>query len=119
MKRKNLLGGISIFCALLLLAICSTFVAGQQGTSTVRGLVKDPQGNVVPGASVKLTNLGTNLSRSTTTSDTGTYSFDFIQVGDYRLEVEAKGFKKAFVNEVHALVAKAATIDVQIGRAHV
>jgi hypothetical protein len=114
MKRKNLLGGVSIFCALLLLAVHSTFVVGQQGTSTVRGLVKDPQGNVVPGASVKLTNLGTNLSRSTTTSDTGTYSFDFIQVGDYRLEVEAKGFKKAFVNEVHALVAKAATIDVQL-----
>jgi len=114
MKRKNLLGGVSLLCALMLLAIYSTLIVGQQGTSTVRGLVKDPQGNVVPGASVKLTNLGTNLSRSTTTSDTGTYSFDFIQVGDYRLEVEAKGFKKAFVNEVHALVAKAATIDVQL-----
>src|ERR1044072_3664958 len=109
MKRKNLLGGISIFCALLLLAICSTFVAGQQGTSTVRGLVKDPQGNVVPGASVKLTNLGPNLSRSTTTSDTGTYSFDFIQVGDYRLGGGGKGFKQGFGKEESVPGATAAT----------
>src|SRR4029453_2554596 len=104
----------SIFCALVLLTIYSTLVVAQQGTSTIRGVVKDPQGNVVPGAAVKLTNLGTNLSRTTTTSDTGAYSFDFVQVGDYRIEVEAKGFKKALVNDVHVLFAKPATVDVHL-----
>ncbi|HEX7294381.1 MAG TPA: TonB-dependent receptor, partial [Pyrinomonadaceae bacterium] len=114
MKRKNDfgLGLLSTFCALMLLTIYSTVVFAQQGTSTIRGVVNDPQGNVVSGASVTLTNLGTNLSRTTTTNDTGAYSFDFVQVGDYRIEIEAKGFKKAVVNEVHALVAKAATVDV-------
>src|SRR5262245_6208883 len=97
MKRTNLLGGglLSILVVLIILLIHSSAVMAQQGTSTVRGVIQDPQGNVVAGAAVTLTNLGTNQSRSTVTSDTGAYSFDFVQVGDYRLEVEAKGFKKA------------------------
>src|SRR5262249_578326 len=108
MKRKNLLpfGLVSILSTLMLLAVSSITAIAQQGISTVRGVVKDPQGNVVPGATVTLTNLGTNLSRTTTTSDNGSYSFDFVQVGDYRLEVEVKSFKKAVINDVHALVAK-------------
>src|ERR1041384_5668740 len=116
MKRKNLFGtcSVSLLVALVLLAVCATVGLAQQGTSAVRGVVKDPQGNVVPGASVTLTNLGTNLSRTTTTNDSGAYSFDFVQVGDYRLEVEAKGFKKALVNDIHALGANAATADVQL-----
>ncbi|HEY8225344.1 MAG TPA: carboxypeptidase-like regulatory domain-containing protein, partial [Pyrinomonadaceae bacterium] len=116
MKRKNLLGGglVSILIIVIFLMIQSSAVMAQQGTSTVRGVIKDPQGNVVAGAAVTLTNLGTNLSRATVTSDSGAYSFDFVQVGDYRLEVEAKGFKKAFINDVHALVAKATSVDVQL-----
>jgi hypothetical protein len=116
MKRKNLLGGgsVSILCALLVLAISSIAIMAQQGTSNIRGVVTDQQGNVVAGASVTLTNLGTNSSRSTTTNENGAYSFDFVPVGDYRLEVEAKGFKKAFMNDVHALVAKSTTTDVQL-----
>ena len=116
MKRKNLLGGdlVSILVVLAILMIHSSAVMAQQGTSTVRGVVNDPQGNVVAGAAVTLTNLGTNLSRATVTNESGAYSFDFVQVGDYRLEVEAKGFKKAISNDVHALVAKATTVDVQL-----
>ena len=116
MKRKNLLGtySVSILAALVILLVYSIVGVAQQGTSTVRGVVKDPQNNVVAGASVTLTNIGTNLSRTTTTNDSGAYSFDFIQVGDYRLEVEAKGFKKAVMTDVHALVSTATTADVQL-----
>src|SRR5215813_8491226 len=115
MKSKNLQGGCLVsILAFVLLTVCSTVGNAQQGTSTVRGVVKDPQDNVISGASVTLTNLGTNLSRTTTTNDTGSYLFDFVAVGDYRLEVEAKGFKKAVMNDIHALVAKATTADVQL-----
>jgi hypothetical protein len=116
MKRQSLLGSGSglILGTLLLLVVCSITAIAQQGTSSVRGTVKDPQGNVVAGATVTLTNLGTSVSRTTTSSENGTYSFDFIQVGDYRLEIEAKGFKKAVVPDVHALVAKATSVDVAL-----
>ncbi len=116
MKRHSLLGSGStlILSALLLLFVCSITAVSQQGTGAVRGIVKDQQGNVIAGASVTLTNSGTSVSRTTTTNESGAYSFDFIQVGDYRLEVEAKGFKKAVVPDVHALVAKATPVDVQL-----
>ena len=51
MKRHTAAFTLSI--VVLLLAAAFT-VVGQAGTSTVRGVVTDPQGNVVPGASVKL-----------------------------------------------------------------
>ena len=116
MIRKNFLGSrtVLILSALLVALACSINVVAQQGTSTIRGVVKDQQDNVVPGAAVTLTNMGTNQVRTTTTSDSGSYSFDFVQVGDYHLEVEAKGFKKAIMNDVHALVAKATNVDVQL-----
>ncbi len=113
MKRQSLLGSSSavVLSALLLLVVCSITAVSQQGTS-LRGTVKDQQGNVVAGAAITLTSVGTGVSRTTTTNDSGTYSFDFIQVGDYRLEVEAKGFKKAVVTDVHALVSKVTPVDV-------
>src|SRR6267142_4633858 len=116
MKRQSLMGSGSalVLCSLLVLVVFSITASAQQGTSTVRGVVKDPQGNVVPGASLTLTNLGTSISRTTTSSDNGTYSFEFVQVGDYRLDVEAKGFKKAVITGVHALVAKATPVEVQL-----
>jgi hypothetical protein len=114
MKRHRLLGSSSgsVLSLLFLLVVCSTTALSQQGTANVRGIVKDQQGNVVAGATVTLTNSGTSVSRTATSSENGAYSFDFIQVGDYRLEVEAKGFKKAIVSDVHALVAKATAMDV-------
>lgn len=102
----------------LLVGLCLLLLAapalGQGATSSVRGAVTDPQGNVVAGATVTLTSAGTNQVRTATTSDNGTYSFELIQVGDYSLEVEAKGFKKGQVTGIHALLAKATTADVTL-----
>jgi hypothetical protein len=98
----------------LVLLASSIFVCAQQGSSTVRGTVKDPQGNVVTGATVTLTNVGTTSSRTTTSSDSGNFSFEQIPVGDYKLEVESKGFKKAQITGVHASVASPTAVEVQL-----
>ncbi len=100
--------------ALIIASIGSLTAFGQAGTATLRGVVKDPQGNVVSGATVTLTNLGTTTSRTTTTSDLGAYSFELVPVGDYRIEVEGKGFKKAVVTDVHALVSKVTPVDITL-----
>lgn len=115
MKSKNLLRGIvqglSTFVMLSLVAVT---VLAQQGTSTIRGTVVDPNGNVVTGATVTLTNTGTGATRTATTTDAGVYAFDFLAVGDYKVEVEASGFKKKAVTDIHALVAKSTTVDVAL-----
>jgi hypothetical protein len=115
MKSKNLLRDFVQGCStLVLLLFCAVAVFSQQGTSAVRGTVADPNGNVVSGASVTLTNLGTNATRTTTTTDAGVFVFDFISVGDYKIEVEATGFKKKAVTDIHALIAKSQTVDVAL-----
>lgn len=112
--RISLRSSARFLSALLVIGLFALPVFTQQGTSTVRGTVTDPQGNVVAGANVTLTNVGTANSRSTTTTDAGVYVFDFIPVGDYKVEVEAPGFKKKAVTDIHALVAKPVTVDVPL-----
>src|SRR5258708_7932557 len=80
--RSRFVLALSTFLVLL---ASSIFVCGQQGTSTVRGTVKDPQGNVVTGATVTLTNVGTTAARTTTTTDNGGFSFEQVAVGDYKI----------------------------------
>lgn len=113
MKSKKLLRDIVRgWSTLVVLSFFAVAVLAQQGTSTVRGTVTDPQGNVVTGATVTLTSVGTGATRTATTTDAGVYAFEFIAIGDYRLEVEAAGFKKKAVTDIHALIAKASTVDV-------
>ena len=115
MKSRNLLRGIVQGCtAFVLLALFAVSALAQQGTSTIRGSIKDPQGNVVSGASVKLTSMATNATRTTTSSDQGVFTFESIPVGDYKVEVEAAGFKKGVVTDVHAVISMPTPVDVQL-----
>lgn len=115
MKTRFFLSSATRFAsALLLVGVCALAVLAQQGTSNVRGTVKDPQGNVVSGASVKLISITTNAARNATTSSDGHFSFEAVQVGDYRVEVEAPGFKKGVVTDIHALVSSPTSVDVTL-----
>ena len=117
MKRLSFRLGriVSVWCGILLfLACCGSVLAQSGGTSSVSGIVVDPQGNVVAAASVTLSSDAKNFSRTQTTSDTGSFSFSLIPPGQYHLEVEANGFKKAALSSVSALVAKATTLTVQL-----
>ena len=111
--KSTLLGGraAALFGALLLSLLAST-AALAQSTSTVRGTVADPQGNVIAGATVTLTNTETNATRTQTSSESGVYTFELIPPGNYRVEVEAAGFKKSIVTDVQALVAKPTEVAV-------
>ncbi len=102
--------------------VASTFVFltvvalawGQTGTSTIRGTITDPQSRVVAGAKVTLTNTATNATRTTTSTEAGAYAFELITPGTYRIEVEAKGFKKKALEGVQAQIAKPTQSDVQL-----
>jgi len=98
----------------VLLSVGSMTALGQSSTSSVRGTVGDPQGKVVSGATVTLTNTETNAARNTTTSDSGTYVFEQVTPGPYSIDVQATGFKKGIVTNVQALVAKPTEVNVQL-----
>jgi hypothetical protein len=80
----------SAFCVLSL-----NYAAHAQSTfGTVLGTVRDPSGSVIPMAKVELVNTGTNAIRETETNSNGGYQFVNIDVGTYRLSIDAAGFQK-------------------------
>lgn len=104
--------------ALLLLVLFAPSAAlPQLTTSRLDGTVKDQSGAVVPGASVTLTNMGTNLKATARTNESGLYVFPQVLAGRYRIGVEISGFKQAVVNDVKIEVAVPATlnIDLEVG----
>ena len=97
-----------------IVVLAASLLFGQIGTSTIRGTVTDQQGRVVGTATVTLTNVATNAVRTTKTGDAGAYVFDFLIPAEYRVEVEAKGFRRGLVDNVKALIGKPTEANVQL-----
>ncbi|HXR99329.1 MAG TPA: carboxypeptidase regulatory-like domain-containing protein [Pyrinomonadaceae bacterium] len=85
-----------------------------QGNATLTGSVTDPNGATVAGATVKATNIGTNISYDTQSTDAGLYRFPTLPVGVYRINVEATGFKSSQIDNVTLTVAQTVTQDVKL-----
>jgi Carboxypeptidase regulatory-like domain len=106
-------GFIKALFALCIGLIVTGVIWGQAGTATVRGDVTDPQGKQVSAASVTIRNASTGFVRTQQTNSAGSFSFELIPPGDYAIEVEATGFKKA-VRNVNALVSAIVDADVRM-----
>jgi hypothetical protein len=89
MKTSERIVGLTYLVVASLLISSACFA---QGGGKITGIVKDPSGAVIPGATVSLTNTATGARRSTTTDDQGAYSFPALPVGQYDLEARATGF---------------------------
>jgi hypothetical protein len=83
------------FVAGATLWVCLTVMAiGQVESGRVVGTVRDDSNAVVPGATVSVTNTETNVTRTTTTSDSGEFVVAELKPGTYTVTVERSGFKK-------------------------
>src|SRR6478609_1749678 len=74
----------------------SLLPAGAQSTvatGSIQGTVTDPNGAVVQGATVTITNKGTGQSSGFTSSSSGTYASGALIPGQYDVKIEAKGFQ--------------------------
>lgn len=69
-------------------------VWGQRTTATVFVMVDDPSGASVPNAAITLTNPATGARFSAAADAEGNAVLNFIPVGEYRMEIEARGFKQ-------------------------
>jgi hypothetical protein len=95
------LAAASHVCFLLaLLVFCAPRMAAQGLFGTISGTVTDQSGAVVPGATVKVTNVNTNVATTLTTSEAGVYNAASLNPGIYNVEAEAKGFKTALVKGI-------------------
>src|SRR5678816_3072783 len=80
-------------CTIILLLVLVNTVVGQTSKGFVVGTVTDPNGAAVAGATVKATNTATGVSRETSSQEDGSYRFDAVDPGTYKLDVTAAGFK--------------------------
>ena len=108
------------FCLALLSVLVlalAAFAQVQNGQFT--GTVTDPSGAAIPNAKVTVTNLGTNLSVSANTNQTGNFTATQLPVGTYKLTVEAPGFKTASNTNVALSAGTIAHVDfkMQLGQA--
>jgi hypothetical protein len=75
------------------LALVSFAASGFAQTGTVTGQVFDPAGALVPGATVTAVSDSTGLTRTSTTTSAGIYSFAALPPSVYTVTVEASGFQ--------------------------
>jgi Carboxypeptidase regulatory-like domain/TonB dependent receptor len=88
-----------------------------QTVGQITGVVTDPSGSIVVGATVTITNSQTNVSRPTTTNNAGNYAFPALQPGVYNVKAEMHGFQREVREGVELQVEQIARIDfhLQIG----
>ena len=103
----------SIFFAALAVALAYLAPAFAQSlTGTLRGVVLDSQGQMVPGASITLTSEGTGVSQTLASSSAGVYTIPDLAAGWYKIKVDAKGF--ALYERTHIQVLASQVTDVTV-----
>ena len=84
LELRRLIGTVML---LWMLALANS-VHGQVTTGTVRGVVKDQAGAVIPGATVTITDPDTKTSQTAQSGSGGEYQFNNLQVGTYVITVQ-------------------------------
>src|SRR3984893_282974 len=104
------------FTSLLFLAMCALTVMAQSQASTgqIVVTVKNPNGELVPGATLTVTNPATGLSRTLTTNDQGGLCAVTPPSGEYTIDVEAPGCDKFTQTGYKVEVGTAITADITL-----
>ncbi|HEV8367506.1 MAG TPA: TonB-dependent receptor [Pyrinomonadaceae bacterium] len=93
---------------------CVIVATGQTNKGGISGTVFDPNGAVIPGAIVTVTNVGSNHQIVVTTNESGAYSVSSLDPVIYSIAVEANGFKKTVLAKVKVDTATTATANVTL-----
>ncbi len=81
---------------------------------SIVGNVKDATGATIPGATVSVTNKGTNIRRQVITDESGGYSFVDLSTGSYGLKISQQGFKTFEQTEVTVALNSVTRLDVAL-----
>ncbi len=100
------------FSFLFLMALSSSRLFGQATElGQITGRVTDPQGGVMPNATVKVINNGTGVQRDATSDNDGFFAARSLVPGVYRVEVSAPSFQTQVQDNIKLDVAAAITLE--------
>ena len=99
--------------ALMLVLLPAATVFAQSDTGSLAGTVKDPNGAIVPNASVTARNQKTGEERTATTNSDGTFSIPVLKASTYTVTVGATG-QGAIVKDVVINVGRETNLNVPL-----
>jgi hypothetical protein len=102
-----------VLCASVLIGFLSSFtLQAQDASGRVIGTITDPQGAIVAGAKITVTNADTKVPRSTVTNRAGQYQILEIPIGRYTVTAEQPGFSKVVTDAQDLLINQSLRIDI-------
>ena len=104
----------SLLLSIFALLCSSVAVHAQEATGRVIGTVTDPQGALVPGADVRVTETTTLRSRDTKTDGNGAYQVLALPIGTYQVRVTKPGFTPAVTAGQHLEINQSLRVDVPL-----
>ena len=106
--------GLATIAGVVSALLTATPLHAQVATGAILGNVSDSSGAAVPGATVTATNVDTQLTRDTTTDESGQYALRLLPLGNYKVEVTLTGFKTFSQTGILLEVGRNARIDATI-----
>jgi len=105
---------LALLMLLFPMAISGGLLFGQAtATGTILGTITDKSDAVIMGAQVVVTSKATGATRTATTSDTGSYRFDFMAAGSYEVKITKDGFRTV-LQTAELLVGQSATVNASL-----
>ena len=101
------------FLVLILAAICATGVHAQFRAS-IQGTVTDPDGAVIPGATLTLTDTDTGHTLTATSNASGVYTFSALPPDHFKLTATAPNFQQKVISDVRITPEQANAVNVQL-----
>ncbi len=98
----------------LLFAVLVLSVAASAQTARVSGVVTDPQGASIPGATVQIIHLPDQVKQTIVSDAGGGYSVLHLAAGDYQILVTSDGFNASPSQTIHLADAQALVLNVQL-----
>lgn len=93
--RRSMLSVVLFLSLVILILAGDVGYAQQSASSGLAGLVTDSSQAAIPGATVTVTNVGTNAQRTTITDGEGRFSVPALPPATYHIKVELQGFQTA------------------------
>ena len=112
MVRKSIWVGMVVFCLAWVLA--TPQASGQAVYGSIAGTITDAQGAGVAGAKVTVTDLSKGTVEESTTNESGNYSATHLIPDNYKIRIEAPGFKAYEIASVRVDADTAVRADGQL-----
>jgi hypothetical protein len=98
--------------SVLLLILLTPALFGQ-ASSSLNGVVTDPSGGVIPGATITIVNAQTGAQRETVSNDVGAYTFSQIPPGTWQLTAKKAGFSSVEMKDIQLMVNTPNTLNIK------